>query len=151
MKSNYKKESEKEEDMKSDVIENFLDFDDNGRYEFARCEDCNGPMMGHLKVKCPKLEYGEEDVKKFENYLKRIGGFKEALWARKKKNKEENEKIEIKKEEIRASKFAEALRLALESKENKTTLGATTQLVKSRQSPLWSGQLFDRWRTKVER
>ena len=32
MKSNYKKESEIEEEMKSVVIENFLDFDDNGRY-----------------------------------------------------------------------------------------------------------------------
>ena len=52
-----------------------------GRYEFARCEDCNG----HMKVKCPMLAYGDEDVKKFETYLKRIGGFKEALWAREKR------------------------------------------------------------------
>ena len=29
--------------------------------------------------------------------------------------------------------------------------GATTQLVKSRQPPLWSGQQFDRWRVEVER
>ena len=29
--------------------------------------------------------------------------------------------------------------------------GATTQLVKSRQPPLWSGQQFDRWRIEVER
>ena len=93
--------------------------------------------MGHLTVKCPKLEYGEEDVKKFERYLKRIGGFKEALWARKKKKIEENEKIEIKKEEIRASKFAEAIRLALESKAMPgVTPGVTTQLVKTRQPPL---------------
>ena len=79
--------------------------------------------MGHMKVKCPqKIAYGDEDVKKFENYLKRIEGFKEAVQAREKKNKEENEKIEIKKEEIRASKFAEAIRLAQESK---ATPGAT--------------------------
>ena len=72
--------------------------------------------MGHLKVKCPKLEYGEEDVKKFERYLKSIGGFKEAVLARENKIREENKKIEIKKEEIRASKFAEAIKLALERK-----------------------------------
>ena len=90
-------------------------------YEFARCEDCNGPLMGHMKAKCPKIAYGDEDVKKFETYLKRIGGFKEALWARDKKNREENEKIEIKKAEIITSKFAKSVRLALESKENKKT------------------------------
>ena len=39
--NNYMKESEIEEEMKSVVIENFLDFYDNGRYEFERCEDCN--------------------------------------------------------------------------------------------------------------
>ena len=74
------------------------------------------------------------------------------MWAREKKNKEENEKIELKKEEIRASKFAEAVRLALKSKATPgAMLGATTQLVKSRQPPLWSGQQFDRWRIEVER
>ena len=102
--------------MKNVVIENFLDFDLYGRYEIARCEDYNGPLMGHIKVKCPKLAYGEEDVKRFEIYLKRIGGFKEAVWAREKKIREENEKIEIKKKEIKASKFKEEIILALENK-----------------------------------
>ena len=88
MKKNYKLCSEIEEEMKNIVIENFLDFDVSGRYEFASCEDCNGPLIGHMKAKCPKLAYDDEDVKKFENYIKRIGGFKEAVWARKKKNKE---------------------------------------------------------------
>ena len=133
MKKNYKSCSEIGEAMKNVVLENFLDFDFNGKYEIASCEDCNGLLLGHMKAKCSKIGYSDEDVKKFENYLKRIGGFKEALWARDKKNREENEKIELKKEEIRGSKFAEVVRLALESKEKKTMPGATTQLVKSRQ------------------
>ena len=66
MKKNYKLYSEIEEEMKNVVLENFLDFDLNGRYEFASCEDCNGPLMGHMKAKCPKIAYGDEDVKKFE-------------------------------------------------------------------------------------
>ena len=41
MKSNYNSCSDIEEEMKNVVIENFLDFDVSGRYEFARCEDCN--------------------------------------------------------------------------------------------------------------
>ena len=44
MKKNYKLCSEIEEEMKNVVLENFLDFDFNGRYEFASCEDCNGPL-----------------------------------------------------------------------------------------------------------
>ena len=56
MKSNYKKESEIQEEMKGVVIENFLEFENNGKYEFRRCEDYNWPMIGHLKVKCPKVE-----------------------------------------------------------------------------------------------
>ena len=112
MKKNYKSCSQVEEEMKSVKLENFLDFDFNGKYEFASCEDCNGLILGQIKAKCSGKEgagYSVEDVKKFENYLKRIGGFKEALWARDKKNREENEKIELKKEEIRANKFAEAI------------------------------------------
>ena len=72
---------------------------------FAGYEDCKGPLMGHMKVKCPKLAYGDEDVKKFENYLKRIGGFKEAVQAREKK-----------REEKRASEFVTLVKLALDSK-----------------------------------
>ena len=83
--------------------------------------------------------------------MKRIAGFKKAVWARDKKKREENEKLELKKEEIRAGKFAEAIKLALEGKESKGREGAATQLVKSRQPPLWSGQQFDRWRIEVEK
>ena len=101
--------------------------------------------MVHMKAKCPKLACGDEDVKKLETYFKRIGEFKVALWAREKKNREENE---IKKAEIITSKFAESVKLALESK---VTPGVTTQLVKTRQPPLLSGEHFDRWRVEVER
>ena len=83
--------------------------------------------MGYLKAKGPKIGFGNEYMKKFENYLKRIGGFKEAFWARDKKNREENERKELKKEEIRANKFAEVVRLALESEESKDKPRATTQ------------------------
>ena len=83
-------------------------------------------------------------MKKFDNYLMRIGGCKEAVWAREKKNREENEKIEINRAEIITSKFAESVKLAMEGKENKTTPITTTQLVKSRQPPLWSGEQYDR-------
>ena len=51
--------------------------------------------------------------------MKRIGGFKEALWATEKKKREENEMIRLKEGDITANKFAEVIRLALEGKERK--------------------------------
>ena len=30
-----------------DNIENVLDFDRNGRYEFVHCGSCGGPILGH--------------------------------------------------------------------------------------------------------
>ena len=58
----------------------------------------------------------------------------------------------MKKEEIRATKFVELVKIALENKVTpEVTTRATTQLVKARPPPLWSGQKFDRWKVEVER
>ena len=103
-------------------------------------------MIGHLKPKCPKAEYSEDDVKRFERFIKNIGGFQEAIWARDKRLREEVENI-------RAKELTEVVKLL----ENKVVPGAagvpggTTQLVKTRQSLIWSGWKFDRWKVEVER
>ena len=54
--------------------------------------------------------------------------------------------IRLKEAEVTDNKFADVMKLVLEGKESKVMPGATTQLVKSRQPPLWSGQKYDRWR-----
>ena len=43
---------EHEEEIKNVDLENFLYFDINGRYEYMRCEGCDGPFLGHLEDKC---------------------------------------------------------------------------------------------------
>ena len=48
IKSNYKQYNDLEEELKHTVIDQVLDFDVTGRYEFVRCEDCNGLVLGHL-------------------------------------------------------------------------------------------------------
>ena len=68
-----------QEELKNVKIENHLEFFGE-RYEFWKCEECFGPMLGHMIQKCPKIEYDEKVVPAFEIYLKRIGGFKKALW-----------------------------------------------------------------------
>ena len=60
------KESEIQEELKNVGIENYLWTYYDGSYEFRKCEYCDGPMLGHLKEKCPKVDYSEDDVKKFE-------------------------------------------------------------------------------------
>ena len=114
--------------MKVVVIDNSLDFNNNGRYEFMRCEDCNGPMIGYLKPKCPKVEYSEDDVKRFEKFIKNIGGFQEAIWARDKRLREEDSKV-------RAKELTELAKLLNENKVVPGAAGAAggkTQLVKTR-------------------
>ena len=54
----------------------------------------------------------------------------------------------------RTKEFAEEIRIVFKSKVTPGAAGAaggTTQLVKTRQPPLWSGQKFDRWKVEVER
>ena len=85
-------------------------------------------------------------MKRFEKFIKNIRGFQEAIWARYKRLREEAEQIRVKE-------LTEVVKLL----ENKVVPGAagvaggTTQLVKTRQPPLWSGQKFDRWKVEVER
>ena len=31
-------------------IEDFLEFDDNGKYKFLKCETCSGPILCHIEV-----------------------------------------------------------------------------------------------------
>ena len=39
----------------------------NGKYEFVRCGECNGPMLGHRAKKCRKNDgYKETVVRKYE-------------------------------------------------------------------------------------
>ena len=51
MKKNYRSLEAIEGEFKNVNLENFLDFDLNGRYEFAKCEGCDGPFLGHQLVK----------------------------------------------------------------------------------------------------
>ena len=51
-KKNHGTLEEIKAELKNVDLGNFLDFDYEGRYEFAKCEGCDGPLLGHLEVKC---------------------------------------------------------------------------------------------------
>ena len=127
--------------LKKESVEYFLDFNANDDFEFTKCEGCDGPLLGHQEVKCPVKEgvrYTPDVVKSFENWLKRIPGFREQL-----KSRQQNEK------NLRASAIGEYKRIAIESAETKNRPGGLSQLAKLRLPPLWSGQKYDRWKITI--
>ena len=70
MKKNFNKADEIARELKAVDIENFLDFDNNRRYELAHCETCDGPLLGHIETKCASLNGVKYDgvlIKSIEN------------------------------------------------------------------------------------
>ena len=67
-----------------------------------------------------------------------MSGFREVEIAREEKKEEHRRQDKLQEEELRASKFVEAIKLALVSKEQKGRPGATPQLARLRFPPLWS-------------
>ena len=108
MKKNYYPLEDIEAELKNVALDNFLNFNTNDNFQFAR--------------------YESELVRSFENWLKRVTGFREAVNARQQK-----------KEEMRSAKIGEYLKIGIETIDKKSRLGATTQLTKPRFPPLWSG------------
>ena len=121
-----------------------MDFNNDGKYEFARCEGCFGPLLGHMEAKCNRKEgvrYGSKAVKSFYIWLKRLPGFRESIELKRKK-----------RDEIRLGQIAEAVKVAVETIEKKNRPEEKiTPLVKPRFPPLLSGQEYDRWRVEVEK
>ena len=73
MKKNYKKLEDIMLDIKNHGLDAYLEFDNTGRYELYKCEDCDGPMLGHQQAKCRNGDrYNERTIKSFEGWVKRI-------------------------------------------------------------------------------
>ena len=72
MRKDYKDDADIINEL-TNTPEVVVDFDRtwNGKYEFVRCGECNGPMLGHRAEKCRKNSgYEEALVKKYEASLR---------------------------------------------------------------------------------
>ena len=130
-------------------IKNVLDFFRFGQYEFVHCGFCGGPRLGHKSEKCRQLNnerYDDELVRAFEDKIKTIYGFRKLV--KKYREIEDEKENRMKVKELEASVLV-SVRTALEHYMRKEVepMNQTTQLVKSRYPPIWSGQSFDRWKT----
>ena len=76
MKENYMAIEAMTTQIRADGLRDYLEFDNNGKYQFLTCENCDGPMLGHITAKCQHIiegeSYDEKTIGKFENWLKRI-------------------------------------------------------------------------------
>ena len=82
MRKNYKDDADIINEL-TNGAETVLDFDRtwNGKYEFLRCAECNGPILGHRAEKCRQggNGYDEALVKKFETSFRGNVKFREIV------------------------------------------------------------------------
>merc|ERR1712105_199070 len=117
-------------------LEHYFKFKSNGEYEFLDCENCEGPILGHKTAACRHTEgYEEKTVSKFKKWLERNPEVRKLMKAR------------AESEADRATRTqAEIMGQVLK---DSTEARNTTQLVKARQPPGWTGQRFDKWQNEV--
>ena len=125
---NYKKDPELEKEFLTTKMENYVRYFDGGQFEFKDCEYCNGPLLGHIQPKCPKIEYDERDVNKFKNHLKNLGEFDTSLRQGYKRYKQEIHEW---------------------TERGERTQG-TTEIRKTKQVPIWTGYKFETWKAEIE-
>ena len=138
MRKNYKDD----EDIMNKLtngMEMVLDFDRtwNGKYEFLRCAECNGPLLGHRAEKCRQEGdgYDEALVKKFETGFRGNAKFRDIVLKH-----INNQKIEDM-----------TLRLDKEAEIAKKMPAKTNLMVGRTEIPKWIGQEFEVWRKEMEK
>ena len=142
---NYKNDDDLVAELETD-LDNLLDFDRYGRYEFVRCGNCGGPRLGHRQEKCRQLKekYNQDLVKAFESKIKTIDDFRRTV-------KRYMEREEEKESKRKAKEIEAAVGAVLEKFERKDIANQTSQLIKARFPPIWSGQKFEHFRGEVEK
>ena len=138
MMKNYKDDADIINEL-TNAAETVLDFDRtwNGKYEFLKCAECNGPILGHRAEKCRKADGGYDEVlvRKFETTFRGNATFRE---------------IVIK--HINNQKMAEInFRLDRELEMAKAMPAKTNLMVGRTEIPKWIGQEFEVWRKEMEK
>ena len=136
-----RKDYKSDEDIINELMETpeaVLDFDRtwNGIYEFVRCGECNGPMVGHRTEECRKTDgYEEALVRKHETQMRSSEHTRAIM----------NRYMDTKRKEEMDYKQTRKVELAKE-------LPAKTSLMIGRtEIPKWIGQEFDVWKKELEK
>ena len=137
MRKDYKDDTDIINEL-NNTPEAVVDFDRtwNGKYEFVRCGECNGPMLGHRAEKCRKNNVYEESlVRKYETSLRSSLKIREILITY--MNTQKKSEMDYKQDrELGLAK----------------SLSAKTSLMIGRtEIPKWIGQEFDVWKKELEK
>ena len=138
MRKNYKDDADIINEL-TNAAEMVLDFDRtwNGKYEFLKCAECNGPILGHRAEKCRKADggYDEALVKKFETSLRGNIVLREIIIKH-----------------INNQKMAEIIFRQDREVEMAKAMPAKTSLMIGRtEIPKWIGQDFEVWKKEMEK
>ena len=138
MRKDYKDDADIINEL-TNAAETVVDFDRtwNGKYEFVRCAECNGPILGHRAEKCRKANggYDEALVKKFETSLRGTIVIREIIIKH-----INNQKIaEITFKQDRELELAKAMP------------AKTSLMIGRTEIPKWIGQEFEVWKKEMEK
>ena len=133
MRKDYKDDADIINEL-TNAPEMVVDFDRtwNGRYEFVRCEECNGPVLGYRAEKCRKANGGYEEafVNKYETSLRKTVKIREIIIKH-----------------INAQKIAEiTFKQDRELELARATPAKTSLMIGRTEIPKWIGQEFDVWK-----
>ena len=154
MKKNYKKLEEIALDIKNHGLDEYVKFDNNGRYDFFKCEDCDGPMLGHLQTKCRNRDHNYDDrtVKSFEGWLERSHEFRRQVADKKQAEDDRQAHHQAKQAEFQANMLGDTVKRMMEEiGPRDRNVAPTTQLIKARLPPIWTGQKFEKWKVEIEK
>ena len=129
MRKDYKRDDDIIDELMK-TPEAVVDFDRtwNGRYDFVRCGECNGPMVGHRAEKCRKTDgYEEALVRKFETQMRSAVHIRTIL----------NKYMDTKRKEEMDYKQKRKVELAKELLEKTNLMIGRTEI------PKWIRQEFD--------
>ena len=135
MKKNYKKLEDITLDIKNHGLDEYLEFDNTGRYKLYKCEGCDGPMLGHQQAKCRNGDrYDERMIKSFEGWLKRLPELKRQVAEKKQAEDNRQAQNQAKQAESQANILGDTVRriIAEIGPRDRNAANPTTQLVKAR-------------------
>ena len=128
MKKNYKKSEEITTDIKTHGLDEYLEFDNTGRYEFYKCESCEGPMLGHLQNKCRNKDpYDEQTTKSFEYWLKRNPELRKQVADKKQAEDDRQAHHQAKQAEFQANMLGDTVKRII------TEMGPETETLQTQQ------------------
>ena len=137
-----RKDYKSDEDIIDELIktpEAVVDFDRtwNGKYDFVRCRECNGPMLGHRAEKCRKNGEGYEEkiVTRYETSMRRSVKIRNILNT----YMDERRKQELDYKQEREIELAKSLP------------AKTSLMIGRTEIPKWIGHEFDVWKKEIEK